>query len=150
MSMNIGIVGGGAVAKFLLKAIKQDMHTDLHINSIYIRHEEKYHHLTEEYHVQLYTDLDEFLHSDIDIVVEAAQIEAVQALVPCILKHKDVIVISIGALADQEFFEKIYSLAEAYGRSIYLPSGAIGGLDLLQNAHALGGVSDVSLVTWKP
>lgn len=147
--MNIGIIGGGAIAKFLLEEVNRES-TNLHIPSVYIRDQIKYHHLTEVYGVQLYTDLDAFLQSDIDIVVEAANIDAVQTLIPNVLPKKDVIIISIGALADEAFYEHIHALAEKHERSIYLPSGAIGSLDLLQNAHALGGVSDVELITRKP
>src|SRR5699024_9637104 len=85
----------------------------------------------------------------VDIVVEAANIEAVHALFPAILPKKDVIIISIGALADTSFFQKMNDLAHTYGRTIHLPSGAIGGLDLLQNAHADQGVKSVALTTRK-
>lgn len=148
--MNIGIVGGGAIAKFLLEEINRASMEKLHINSLLIRDEAKYAHLEEAYNVNLYTKLDDFLKSNIDIVVEAADIEAVQDLVPKILPEKDVIIISIGAMVEETFYEKVHTIAEQYDRSIYLPSGAIGGLDLLQNAQALGGVSNVSLITRKP
>lgn len=148
--MNIGIIGGGAIAKFLLEEINHRSETNLHINSLLVRDENKYANLSETYDVDLYTALDDFLGSHIDIVVEAANIEAVQLLVPQILPKKDVVIISIGAMADEVFYEKVHALADEHGRSIYLPSGAIGGLDLLQNAQSLGGVTKVSLTTRKP
>src|SRR5690606_14873580 len=97
-----------------------------------------------------YTELETYLDSDIDIVVEAANISAVENLVPPILKKKAVVVISVGALADEKLLEEITYLVQEYKHNVHLPSGAVGGLDVLQNAHALGTVTNVSLTTRKP
>lgn len=148
--MNIGIIGGGSIATFLLNKINKENMFDLHITSIFVRDKKKYDQLRDDYDVMLFNDLDKFLHSNIDIVVEAANIEAVQTLIPSILVKKDVVMISIGALADEKFLQEVYERATIYNQSIYLPSGAIGGLDLLQSAQALGEVTDVVLTTKKP
>lgn len=146
--MNIGIIGAGAIAQFLLKEINE--YKNLKINSIFVRDKEKYLSLESEFDVKLFTDLDAFLNSEIDIVVEAANIDAVKMLVPTILKKKELILISVGALVDEGLLSEIGHLVKKYKNEVYLPSGAIGGLDLLQNAHALGTVTSVSLTTRKP
>src|SRR5699024_9251242 len=94
--------------------------------------------------------LDAFLDEGIDIVVEAANIDAVVDLLPHVIKKKEAVIISIGALADEKFLLEITELADVYQHAVHLPSGAIGGLDLLQNAHAMGSITDVSLTTRKP
>lgn len=147
--MNIGIIGGGSIATFLLNKINKENMPDLHITSIFVRDKKKCAQLRDDYDVVLFDDLNKFLHSNIDIVVEAANIEAVHTLIPSILKEKDLVMISIGALADEEFLKEVYERATIYNRSIYLPSGAIGGLDLLQSAQALGEITDVTLTTRK-
>lgn len=146
--MNIGLIGAGAIAQFLLKEINQ--HQSIQIKSIFVRNKEKYRSLETEFDVKLFTNLEEFLNSNIDIVVEVANIDAVKTLVPSVIKKKDVVLISVGALADETLLSEISHLAYQYKKSIHLPSGAIGGLDLLQNAHALGTVTSVSLTTRKP
>ena len=148
--MKIGLIGAGAIANFLLKKVNLEDKEDLQITSVFVRDREKYQTLEEKYGIQLFTKLEEFLDSDMDIVVEAANIEAVKALLPEVIKHKEAVLISIGALADEEFSQEIIELAQRYQHSIHLPSGAVGGLDLLQNAHALGTVTDVALTTRKP
>ncbi|MEK4627385.1 aspartate dehydrogenase [Solibacillus sp. FSL R7-0682] len=148
--MNIGIIGAGAIAHFLLNEINKKQLNTLQIQSVFVRDREKYRMLEEEYGVRLYTELTEFLNTEIDIVVEVAEIEAVKSLIPAVLRKKDVILISIGALADRETLTNIVQIAEQSGNQIYLPSGAIGGVDLLQNANALGTVTHVSLTTRKP
>ncbi|RYG73193.1 aspartate dehydrogenase [Lentibacillus lipolyticus] len=148
--MNIGIVGAGAIANFLMKEINQNGTGEMQIKSVFVRDPGKYQELEHQFDVKLFDHLDAFLTSGIDIVVEAANIAAVHEWMPKILPKKDVVLISIGALADAGFLREMNDLAEMYERSIHLPSGAIGGLDLLQNAHADGGVSDVSITTRKP
>lgn len=147
--MNIGLIGGGAIATFLLEEIATKKMKDPRIQSVFVRDKAKYAHL-ERFGVALYTDLDAFLDSNIDLVVETATVEAVREKIPTVLTKKDVILISIGALVDDAFLQELQKIASHNERSIYLPSGAIGGLDLLQNAHALGGVDFVRLKTRKP
>ena len=148
--MKIGIIGAGAIANFLLEKINGVQHEKLKINSILVRDQEKYYFLESKYQVKLYSELETFLDSDIDIVVEAADIDAVKALLPSVIKKKDVVLISIGALSDDVLLTQLNQHVHEYGNVVHLPSGALGGLDLLQNAHALGTVTSVSLTTRKP
>ncbi len=146
--MNIGLIGAGAIGRFLLD--KMNDNGDLRIKSILVRNKEKYQWLEEKFGVTLFTELEAFLDSGIDTVVEAADIQAVKTLLPLVIMEKDVVVISIGAFADVAFLAKISTLVKGSGHTIHLPSGAIGGLDLIQNAQALGTITSVSLTTRKP
>lgn len=148
--MNIGLIGAGAIANFLLEEINRNQLENLRIKSILVRNKDKYRLLESAFGVKLFTDLVAFLDSEIDIVVEVANIEAVKTLVPSIFKKKDVMLISVGALADEALLTEIGNLANEYKNAVHLPSGAIGDLDILQNAHALGTVTSVSLTTRKP
>ena len=146
--MNIGIIGAGAIANFLLEHLQHEQ--DINITSVLVRDKEKYEALQHKYHVTLYTDVELFLQEEIDVVVEAANIEAVKSLIPTIIRKKSAVLISVGALVDEELLAELTAIANAFNQSLYLPSGAIGGLDLLQNAHALGNVTSVALMTRKP
>lgn len=148
--MNIGLIGAGAIARFLLEEINQKQAQYGRVTSIFVRNREKYHALETEFGVTLYTDIQAFLKSNLDIVVEAATIQAVQDLVPTLLIKKPVMLISVGALVDERLLIRLNQLANEHGHAVYLPSGAIGGLDLVQNAHALGNVTSVALTTRKP
>lgn len=148
--MRIGLIGAGAIAKFLLNELNINGSSELEINSIFVRNYEKYKGLEQDYQVKLYTDLDAFLNSGIEIAVEAANVETVKATLPKVIEKMDMVVISIGALAEGTFLKQATDLATKNNQVIHLPSGAIGGLDILQNANALGGVSEASLTTRKP
>ena len=85
-----------------------------------------------------------------DIVVEAASQAAVrQYVVPLLEAGVDVLVMSGGALADPALMAQVAQAAEANGRRVHVPAGAIGGLDVL-NAATLAGLDEVTLVTSKP
>lgn len=148
--MNIGIIGAGAIAQFLLNELNGKQQSFATVTSIFVRNKEKYKALEERFNITLYTEIDVFLAAEVDVVVEAAELDAVKMLIPIVVREKPAVLISIGALADEALLAELQQLAGEYGQAIYLPSGAIGGLDLLQNAYALGNVTSVALTTRKP
>lgn len=148
--MNIGLIGSGAIGQYLLKKVNEENHPELNIKNILVRNREKYQSLESEYGVKLYTDIDEFLSSDIDMVVEAANVQTVQSLLPAVLKKKDVMLISVGALVDEKLLSEAAALTKEHNHQLHLPSGAIGGLDLIQNAKSHGNLNSLELITRKP
>ena len=145
--MNIGLVGSGAIGQYLLKNINGGSNGDLNVTSVFVRNYDKYKHLEEQYNVELFTDINKFLKADTDIIVEAANVETSKELLPDIIKVKDTMMISIGALADEELLKTV---SAEDSKTLHLPSGGIGGLDLVQNARALGNLDTVTLTTRKP
>ena len=76
---------------------------------------------------------DTFISEDFDIVVEAASVNAVMTYAHRVLEHgKDLVIMSVGALADPVFREGLRESARSNGKKIYIPSGAIFGLDNLK------------------
>ena len=69
----------------------------------------------------------------VDLVVEAASQDAVRKDAVSILQNKkDLMIMSAGALLDQSVFEVISDACKDFGKTVYLPSGAIAGLDVLK------------------
>lgn len=83
----------------------------------------------------------------VDLVVEAASQDAVPLLVKC-LRHSDVMIMSVGALVEAGLVKSLSNAAKKYGHKIYLPSGAIGGLDAVSAVSE--NASEVVLETIKP
>lgn len=85
-----------------------------------------------------------------DLVIEAASQEAAKEWVPIALeKGKNVMIMSVGALVDADFRSRIEDLAKRNRRRIYIPSGAIAGIDGLCAAAGVK-IDEVMLVTIKP
>ncbi len=86
----------------------------------------------------------------VELAVEAAGGDAARAVaVPLLRAGCDVMLMSVGAMADAGFAASVTEAATAAGRRVFLPSGAIGGLDAVR-AAAVAGISEVLLTTRKP
>lgn len=76
------------------------------------------------------------------LVVECAGHSAVAAHVPPVLRAgTDVLLASVGALADPALEAALRAAAEAGGARLVLPAGAIGGIDLLAALGPAGGLA---------
>ncbi|WP_394120269.1 aspartate dehydrogenase [Planococcus donghaensis] len=148
--MNIGIIGTGNIATYLVEQVNGKQMVNGRIIAVFGRNQEMGHQLSEQFRADFYTDLQAFLKLPLDIVVEATTVEAARLYVKDVVTHKkDLIVSSIGVFKDAGFLDELKTLAESSGTQIYLPSGAIGGLDVLQSAKAAGGLKRVQLTTRK-
>jgi aspartate dehydrogenase len=95
-------------------------------------------------------DLDDLLRCSPTLVVELAGHEAVRRHVPATLRAGiDVIITSVGALADDRLADEIRAAAEAGGATARIPPGAIGGIDAIGAARFLG-LDQVCHVIRKP
>ena len=56
---------------------------------------------------------------------------------------------SVGGLIDDTFRSEVRKIASLHNAKIYVPSGAVGGLDALQAAR-VGTIDDITLETRKP
>ncbi len=129
--VKLGLVGCGAIGGFLAKNIDK---IDANIVAVYDRNLNKAEELAKIANAKVCKSLDELINEDIDIVVEAASIYIVKELCEKALKNgKDVIIMSVGALADKDLYIYLYNLAKKYKNKIYIPSGAIGGLDIIKS-----------------
>ena len=84
----------------------------------------------------------------VELVVEAASQDAVRKDAVSILQNKkDMMIMSAGALLDESVFEVISDACRDFGKTVYLPSGAIAGLDALKAVK--DDLESVMLVTTK-
>ncbi|MCV3274317.1 aspartate dehydrogenase [Roseobacter sinensis] len=100
--------------------------------------------------VQVTDDIATLIEAAPDLLVECAGQSSVADYAPLALRHGvDTVVVSVGALADDRVFRDLRSAAIEGGARLILPSGAIGGLDLLA-ALALAGEPEVFYRGTKP
>ena len=82
-----------------------------------------------------------------DLVVEAAPANAMEAIAVATLSAgKDLMALSGGALLQRQ---DLFALAEKNGATIYVPSGAIAGLDGVAGASE-GQIDSITMITRKP
>lgn len=152
--MNIGIIGAGSIGRFLFEKVNKDVIIPgYQITAVFDdrkKSQDTLRDLSNQFNFTVYDELDTFLKSPIDLIVECANIEVVNQYARQIIQEKDLFLISVGALADPVLFEELKEIAKLTSHKIYLPSGAIGGLDVLRAANVLGGLDAVTIVTRKP
>ena len=80
-----------------------------------------------------FEDIDALLALKPDYIIETASVEFVRANAVKILESGvNLVLVSIGAFADLNFYEQAKSAAIRGGSKIHLASGAVGGFDVLQ------------------
>ena len=83
-------------------------------------------------------DVDTLLSMKPDYIVETASVEWVRANAEKVLENGvNLVLISIGAFADTDFYERAKAAAIRGGVKIHLASGAIGGFDVLQTVSLM-------------
>ena len=145
--MKVGIIGCGAIANIITTSIVSE-ENDINIAYFFDKDIERAENLATLAGGVAVLDFDDML-DDVDLILECAAPVSVKEYAPKVLSHGiDMIVMSIGALMDNAFYDELKSLAKENNAKIHLPSGAIVGLDGIK-AVAKFGLKEVSLVTRK-
>jgi len=160
--IRVGVIGCGAIGSEICKAIDRDevngraLGLGMELKCLIDKHPEKIE--------RLYKSLrkkPDIIKSDssglggileeVDLVIECASQAAVREFViPALKMGKEVMILSVGALlCDEGLFEEIESISEEKGCKVYIPSGAIAGIDGLKSG-AVGEIYSVELTTRKP
>jgi aspartate dehydrogenase len=153
MKLGVGLIGCGTIGTTLAHAIDRKQAGNANLVIIYDLITEKSNILCKKLvcKPKIATSFEELIAcKDVDLVVEAASQEAVRNYALKVLgAGKDLLIMSVGALVDLELAEEIGRCAQKNGRKVYIPSGAIAGLDGVK-AATIGKVDNVTLVTRKP
>ena len=136
----LAIIGCGFIGRTVIKAI-EDGKLDYKLVMVFDRK-------PCSLKVPTTNNFQDVLNSDADIIMESASQEAVFEYAPKILESKDLLILSVGALVDEKFRDKLEKIAKKNNRKIYLPSGAIGSLDAL-NSAGISWLNEVTLTTIK-
>ncbi len=150
--MKVGIIGCGAIGTSVAKFIDDGAIEGAEIVAVFDTSPEQIQKLVKnlDKEVQEYCDFNKFLKdSGVEIVIETASQKAVKLYgEKVILSGKNMIILSVGALIDEKLLENIRNAAKRKKCKVIIPSGAIGGLDILKAAK-LGGIERVVLTTRK-
>ncbi|MEM3873770.1 MAG: aspartate dehydrogenase [Candidatus Bathyarchaeia archaeon] len=153
MPLGVGLIGCGAIGTVLAQAIDKRQAGDTCLRIVFDRNLERAKNLAQRLKSKpgVAKSFRELLECHgVNLVVEAASQEAVRAYAVDVLKSgKDLMIMSVGALVDSELLSEISRTAKEGGRKVYIPSGAIAGLDGLK-ASAIGKIESVTLTTRKP
>ncbi len=146
--MNVGIMGCGAIASCITDFILEGK-IDVNVTYYYDLNDDNAAILANKIGAKVAHTLDELIENT-DLILESAAQVAVKNSVPKILENGvSVLIMSVGALMDKSLRDHLYQLAKENNAKIYLPTGAITGIDTVQAAQ-LGEITSISLTTRKP
>ena len=90
---------------------------------------------------------EELYHSD--LVIEAASQAAAKELLPKVAaRGVDMMIMSVGALVDDDFRALVFEKARVSEARVYIPTGALCGIDGLRSA-SVEGLDEVELISMK-
>lgn len=146
--MKVGIVGCGAIANIITNFAVEDK-LGVELKFFYDKDIERAENLATLVDGTAVFDIEDML-DKVDLIIEAAAPDAVEKVIPPILERGiNVIIMSVGALMNFELKNRLEKLAIENDAKIYIPSGAIVGLDGMK-AASIGKIKKVTLVTRKP
>ena len=145
--MKVGIIGCGAIANIITTSIVSEQN-GIDIAYFYDKDIERAENLASLGGGVAVLTFEDML-DDVDLILECASPDSVKYFAPLVLENGvDMIIMSIGAFMDKDFYNQALRIAEDNGAKIHLPSGAVVGLDGIK-AVAKFGLKEVSLVTRK-
>ncbi|SDJ77784.1 aspartate dehydrogenase [Paenibacillus naphthalenovorans] len=146
----VGIIGYGTIGEDVAASIIRGAAGEARLAAILLRDKSKFRGGEDIRDCLITDDADAFFRQPLDIVVECAGHEAVRAYGEKALLHgADLLLVSVGALADEALLGLLKAAAAGSGRRLIVPSAAIGGLDRIA-AGSLGPLEEVTLITRKP
>ena len=133
MKTKFGIVGCGFLGDIVADAWKKGLLEDYELVGVTSRTFASAEKTAAATGCKACADLDQLLALEPEYLVETASVETVRAIaVPVLRRGINLVVISIGAFADQELYQQVCAAAKEGGAKVHLANGAIGGFDVLQ------------------
>jgi aspartate dehydrogenase len=147
--LKIGIVGCGAIGSSLAKVIISDFSRKAQLVSLYDVDIEKTYSLVSKLDNKKLVALNlEDLINKVDLVIEATKVDSVFDIAKkTISSSKDIMIMSAGGAI--KHYSELAALAEEKDVRVFIPSGAISGIDGLK-ASASSKIHKVILTTKKP
>ena len=146
--LKVGVIGCGAIGTEICRAIDRGI-VKAHLVAVLDRSRDNCERLMTSLDKKPAISLPDEMISNADIIVECASAQAVREFGVNILESgKDLMVLSAGAFRDSGLLKRLTDTARAHHCRIYIPSGAIAGIDGLKSA-AVAGINKVTLTTTK-
>ena len=149
--MRLGLIGCGSIGSAVVKAIAGGCLPGLELIGVAdLVGSDAATKLATTMSCPFFADVSSLLKIKPDLVLETASADAVRSFATDIFEcGADLMIVSVGALADADFFGQLIEQAKKKGRRLHIPSGAIGGLDIIK-AAVFGGLDECRLTTTKP
>ena len=141
----IGLIGRGYLGSYVYEQITTRPELGLEVGFVHDGSPEKLAEVPEELVLQ---DLADFADRGVDLVVELAHPDITRQHGAAFVAAVDYMPLSVTAFADADLEARLRSAAEASGRRIFIPHGAVIGLDAIEEGRETW--DEVTMVMKKP
>ena len=129
----LALVGCGFLGGIVADACAAGLLEDYRLVGAFSRTADKTAAVAEKTGCRACASLDELLSLRPDYVVETASVTMAREMALPVLRHgANLVLVSIGALADRSFRTQVEETALENGVKVHLASGAVGGFDVLR------------------
>lgn len=143
------IIGSGALASIIGENVLSNLSKEYDLLGIFSARIENATKLANRLNCKAYKSLDEIIKDKPDYIIEAATGNVVKDIGIRILENGiNLIPLSVGAFADEVFYKEAEKTALENNSRVHIPSGAVGGFDVLSGAMLMEDV-EVSIITEK-
>jgi len=137
--LKLALIGGGFLNEIVANAVKDGLLPEYELVAVLDRSPERAEAFTQRFGGKPCTSIEALLAEQPDYTAEAASVDAVRSYAQAVLAGgSHLLLLSIGALADADFYRQVKETGAAHGRKVYLPCGAVGGFDVLRTAALMG------------
>ena len=145
----LAIAGCGKLGNILTDAWRSGLLPEYEIVGVLGRDRERAGSMASKAGCPAFETIEELLAVKPDYVAEMASVQLVKDIGEKVLKAgANLVVLSIGAFADEAFYDRIKETARESGKKVHIASGAIGGFDVLRTVSLMGQVK-TEMVTHK-
>lgn len=137
--LKLALLGCGYLNEIVANALKDGHLPDYELVGVLGRNMENTKSFANAHNCKACSNIEELLALKPDCVAEAASGQAIRDYAEIILTgNADLVVLSVGAFSDTDFYEKIKETASTHKQKVYIASGAVGGFDVLKTASLMG------------
>lgn len=136
--LKLALLGCGYLNEIVANAVESGILSDYELIAVMGRSAHRAADFGKRHNCAVCGDINELMGMKPDYVAEAASVQSVKDYCEIILNGgANVVLLSIGALADAEFYARVRETAARNNRRVHIASGAVGGFDVLRTASLM-------------
>lgn len=145
----LAIIGSGSLGSIIAKVVSRDLRQEYEMLGIFSGKIENAIKLADEIDCKAYKDINEVIDDKPDYIIEAASPDVFKDIgIEILANGINLIPLSVGALADKVFYDDVKETALQNNCRVHIPSGAVGGFDVLRGSKLMEDV-EVTITTDK-
>lgn len=146
--LKLALLGCGNLSEVVATALKDGFLPEYELIAVLGRNATRADAFAKRHDCKACLDIDELMSMKPDFVAEAASVQTIQDYSERILNGgANLVMLSIGAFADEVFYKQIADTARRNQRRVYIANGDVGGFDVMRTASLMGPVT--ASIRWK-